>query len=70
MSQINYQKNTYKVTSVQGKEQIIEIIGSDFQQIGCEISRLMRSNDIDTIELLKKENHKTECLEVVMDDEL
>lgn len=70
MDYINYQKNTYKVTSVQGKEQIIEIIGSDFQQIGCEISRLMRSNDIDTIELLKKENHKLERLEVVMDDEL
>lgn len=70
MNYINYQKNTYKVTSVQGKEQIIEIIGSDFQKIGCEISRLMRSNDIDTIELLKKENHKLEYLEVVMDDEL
>lgn len=70
MSPINYQKNTYKIITPQGKTQIIEIIGSDFQQIGCEISRLMRSNDIDTLELINKENHKIESLEVIMNDEL
>ena len=69
MDYINYQKNTYKLTTPQGKTQIIEIIGSDSQQIGCEISRLMRSNDIDTIELLNKENHNVECLEVIIGDE-